>query len=300
MKKLRCSIGVIVYNEAKNIGILLERIIEERYPDVDISEIIVVSSASTDGTDEIVSGYAQIDKRIKLIRESKRNGKSSAINLFIEASTTQLLIVESGDTIPEKNTIRKLILPFKDERIGMTGGRPQPVNNSKTLAGYAVNLMWKLHHKMALISPKLGEMIAFRKVFPFIPKESAVDEASIEAEINKHGLKKKYVANARIINKGPDDIEGFITQRRRIEAGHLWLMKNNHYKVISQDKTVLLNLLKEELLENPQDIFKVFAVMSVELYSRILGMYDFYIKKKNPFTWEIVKSTKDLGIKDSQ
>ena len=75
MNKLECSVGIIVYNEARNIGRLLERVTSESYKDVEISEIIVVSSACTDGTDEIVTYYEKLDKRVKLISEKKRNGK---------------------------------------------------------------------------------------------------------------------------------------------------------------------------------------------------------------------------------
>ena len=294
INKLECSIGIIVYNEAKNIGRLLERVTTEAYKDVEISEIIVVSSACTDGTDEIVTYYAKHDARIKLITESQRKGKSSAINLFMQNSTKDILIVESGDTLPSRGTIRKLVLPFKDEKVGMTGGRPVPVNTSFTFSGYAVNLLWKLHHKMALRSPKLGEMIAFRRVFDSIPPESAVDEASIEAEIAKKGLTKLYLPDAIVHNKGPEQISGFIKQRKRIQTGHLWLKHKHKYKVISQDKSILLTLLKEELKENPKNTFKIIAVMFVELYARLLGSIDYYVKKKNPFTWEIIESTKNL------
>ena len=294
MNKLECSVGIIVYNEARNIGRLLERVTSESYKDVEISEIIVVSSACTDGTDEIVTYYEKLDKRVKLISEKKRNGKSSAINLFMQNSTKDILIVESGDTLPSRGTIRKLVLPFLDEKVGMTGGRPVPVNTSLTFSGYAVNLLWKLHHKMALKSPKLGEMIAFRRVFDSIPPESAVDEASIEAEMVKHNLTMLYLPDAIVHNKGPEEISGFIKQRKRIETGHLWLKHKHKYKVISQNKSVLFSLLKEELSENPKDTPKVIAVMFVELYARFLGKIDYYIKKKNPFTWEIIDSTKSL------
>jgi cellulose synthase/poly-beta-1,6-N-acetylglucosamine synthase-like glycosyltransferase len=294
MNKLMCSIGVIVYNEAKNIGNLLELITSENYKDVEITEIIVVSSACTDGTDEIVNYYEKHDKRVKLITEPERKGKSSAINLFLKNSSNELLIIESGDTIPAEGTIRKLILPFQNPEIGMTGGRPVPVNTSITFSGYAVNLLWKLHHKMSLKSPKLGEMIAFRRVFDSIPADSAVDEASIEALIAKKNLTKLYIPDAIIHNKGPEEISGFIKQRKRIETGHLWLTKKYNYQVVSQKKSILFSLLKEEILERPQELFKIFAVMFVEIYARMLGRFDYYIKKKNPFTWEIISSTKNL------
>ncbi len=294
---LKCSIGIIAYNEEKNIGPLLDRVLSEKYDEISIDEVIVVSSACTDDTNNIVSDYMKKDSRLSLITESKRNGKSSAINLFLKNSTNEILIIESADTIPYQDTIKKMVLPFKDPKVGMTGGRPVPVNSEKTFAGYAVNLLWRLHHKMALISPKLGEMIAFRRVFDSIPPESAVDEASIEAEIVKKGLIKKYIPNAKVMNKGPEDIKGFITQRKRIEAGHLWLIKNNNYKVVSQEANVLISLFISEIKARPLKIHYTIGVILVEIYSRLLGKYDFYIKKTNPFTWEIVESTKNLKKK---
>lgn len=294
MSKITCSIGIIVYNEVRNIGSLLERVTAEQYPDVVINDIIVVSSGSTDGTNELVDYYVKHDNRVRLFTELERKGKSSAINIFLKNAQNDILIIESGDTMPAKGTIRKLILPFADPNVGMTGGRPIPVNSSLTFAGYAVNLLWKLHHKMALYSPKLGEMIAFRKVFTSIPSDSAVDEASIEAEIAKNNLQKIYIPDAIVQNKGPEDIQGFLKQRKRIATGHIWLVNKHHYKVVSQNKMILLKIMLAEISEKPSDFPRIIAVMLLEFYARFLGAFDYYIKRKNPFTWEIIGSTKDL------
>jgi glycosyltransferase involved in cell wall biosynthesis len=61
MKKkiLRVSVGVFAYNEAANIGFLLDALLSQKLQLAQIDEIIVVSSASTDGTDEIVSDYSR-------------------------------------------------------------------------------------------------------------------------------------------------------------------------------------------------------------------------------------------------
>ncbi len=295
MNKIDCSLGVIVYNEAQNIAKLLDSVLSQKLEKVNLKEIIVVSSASKDGTDEIVSEYAEKNPKIKLISEKERNGKSSAINLFIKNSTTDILIIESGDTIPGEDTIEKMVSPFEDEKIGMTGGRPIPINSTKKIVGYSVNLLWRLHHKMALINPKLGEMIAFRKCFDEISVESAVDEASIEAEIKAHNLQKKYIPEAIIINKGPENISDFLLQRRRISAGHYWLMKTKNYKVTSLNPNILFKITIEEILAKPSSLHKIFFTMMLEILGRILGWYDFNIKKKNPFKWDIAKSTKKLN-----
>ena len=293
--KLKCSIGIIVFNEEANIGKLLDALLSQELHQVQIKEIIVVSSACTDGTENIVKKYESESEKIKLITEPERRGKSSAINKFIAASKSDLLIIESGDTIPAKDTVEKLILPFKEPEIGMTGGRPKPENDSRTFIGYCVNLLWNLHHDMALISPKLGEMIAFKRIFEQIPNESAVDEASIEAIMLDNGLKLKYISDAIIHNKGPENIKDFIIQRRRIESGHLWLKQMQKYSVSSQNSGLLIDLALNEIKRNPGKIFFLIGTAIIEIWSRFLGWFDFKIKKKNPFKWDIADSTKRLN-----
>ena len=73
---LICSLGVFAYNEAGNILALLEALTSQELRNVKIAEIIVVSSASTDGTDELVAEYSQSHPQVKLIRQaSSRTGR---------------------------------------------------------------------------------------------------------------------------------------------------------------------------------------------------------------------------------
>ena len=292
--KLHCSIGVIVYNEAENIGKLIDALLSQKLEKTVIDEIIVVSSACTDGTDEIVRKYREKYPQIKLITEAERGGKSAAINKFIAAAKSEILIIESGDTIPAEDTVEKFVVPFFDETVGMTGGRPVPENDPHTFVGYSVNLLWNLHHKMAMISPKLGEMVAFRRNFEKIPEKSAVDEASIEAIMKEKGLKLKYIPDAIIHNKGPENLKDFIRQRRRIASGHLWLKETENYEVTSQNPKILLQLALSEIKEHPTKIFFLIGTILLEIYSRFLGWFDLKIKKKNPFKWDIATSTKKL------
>lgn len=291
---LTCSLGVFAYNEADNIIPLLQALCSQQLSQAKIAEIIVVSSASTDGTDELVQNFAQEHPQVRLIRQPKREGKSSAINLFLAAASSPILMVISGDVIPAPTTIEKLAAAFLDPKVGASGGRPVPVNPENTFMGYAVHLLWRLHHRMAMISPKLGEMIAFRRLMDSIPADSAVDEASIEAIVRARGLKLRYIPDAIISNKGPTNLRDFIKQRRRIQNGHLWLKKTQDYNVVSQDSGTLLRILTREIREFPASAPKVAAVMALEFYCRLLGAWDFYAKGRNPFAWDIARSTKNL------
>ena len=138
-------------------------------------------------------------------------------------------------------------------------------------------------------------MIAFRKVMENIPADSAVDEASIEALVLAKHLSLRYIPEAIIYNKGPENISDFIKQRRRIQNGHLWLKSHQAYKVASQNQGTLLKVLSAELQDSPADIGKLILVVALEIYCRLLGSWDYHIRGRNPFTWEIARSTKNLG-----
>jgi cellulose synthase/poly-beta-1,6-N-acetylglucosamine synthase-like glycosyltransferase len=253
-EKLTCSVGVMAHNEEKNIALVLHALLLQSQKKVHIDEIIVISSGSTDKTNEIAQTIADKYPKVKLIIQNERKGKSSAINLFLREAKNDLLVIESADTIPSKHAVEKLVNPLRNPLIGMTGGRPTPMDEKSTMVGFAVHLLWDMHHQLAKYSPKLGEMIAFRRVFKAIPPESAVDEASIEALVKQAGLQCLYVADAIVYNRGPKTLCDFIKQRKRIAIGHLWLSENQKYQVSSNDPTLLLNLFIKECLDNPSDL----------------------------------------------
>lgn len=298
---LNVSVGITAYNEEFNIGSLLDSLLHQKLDKVNITEIIVVSSGCTDRTEEIVKEFIARDNRIKLISQRTREGKASAINLFIKNATSQFCILESADTVPVSDTIEKLVLPFLNQKVGMTGAHPVPVNSKDKFIGFSVHLLWELHHRLALISPKLGEMICFRKVFDKIPQDSAVDEVSIEAIIKRAGYELCYVPDAIVYNKGPEKIKEFINQRRRIYTGHLWSKKFQNYSPSSMNPLRIIKLLFEKKGTVPSFfgdcplflIWTFFAVI-LEILSRFLGMYDFYIKHKNPFKWDIATTSKEI------
>ena len=286
--KIHCSVGVMAYNEEKNIAAVLAGLLNQRLKHVVVDEIIVVSSGSTDKTDIIVQEFAEKHDKIKLIVQNERKGKSSAINLFMKNAQNDILVVESADTVPASEAVEKLVRPFRNQRVGMTGGRPIPCNDDSDFVGFSVQLLWRLHHKMAKFKPKLGEMVAFRKVFCSIPEKSAVDEASIEALITAAKLECLYVSDAFVYNMGPTNICDFIKQRKRIAIGHLWLKDNQDYSVTSNQACLLFGLSVQECIRSPKDIAKIIMVAKLEMFCRLLGFIEYRFRNANPFIWEMV------------
>lgn len=296
---LTVSVGVMAYNEERNMGRLLEALTTQRLETAEIAQIFVVSSGSTDRTDAIVREWEGRDPRIRLIRQASREGKSSAINLFLAEAEADVFVLESGDTVPAPDCVEQLVAPFADGSVGMTGARPVPVDDESTFMGFVVHMLWRLHHKMAMRSPKLGEMVAFRSFVREIPPESAVDEASIEAIVVARGKTLRYAPEAVVRNKGAGSVRDFIKQRRRIYAGHIWLSKVQSYEVSTKNVGGIFAVLFEDLRFTPRVLLWTAGGVFLEFLGRLLGVVDFHVLKRNPYTWEVSESTKELTGLDS-
>ncbi len=109
--KISCVIRT--YNEAKYIGQLIEALRSQDQFRNSI-EIIVVDSGSTDNTAEILKGYGV--KLIEILKAEFHFSKS--LNLGIEKSTGDLIVILSAHSIPrENNWLQKMVVHFRDKNV---------------------------------------------------------------------------------------------------------------------------------------------------------------------------------------
>ncbi|MEM3593091.1 MAG: glycosyltransferase [Candidatus Jordarchaeaceae archaeon] len=291
------SVGIIAFNEEKNINKLLNSLLNQRLNNVVIDEIIVVTSGSTDMTNKIVEEYSRKNSKIKLEDCKKRKGKASAVNEFLKVAKNKILVLESGDTVPGKETIEKLCLPFLNKNVGLVGAHPIPTNDKNTFMGYVAHLLWELHHHISSRNPKGGEMIAFRKLFDQIVEDTAVDESWIEYEIRKRGYKLAYSPEAIVYNRGPETLSEFFKQRRRVNLGHIDIRKRTKYRVSTTNLSNIISVIfKVFPYREVKKWLWFFSAIVLEALGKLLGYWDYYIKKRNQVIWEIAQTTKEVQI----
>ncbi|MEW5958699.1 MAG: glycosyltransferase [Chloroflexota bacterium] len=292
--RIKCSVGITAHNEEANIGQLLRAMLDQRLHSVEITEIIVVASGCTDRTGEIVEEFMAGDPRIQLFVQEKREGKTSAINVFLKHATEAVCVLESGDTLPHEDTIENMVRMFADPAVGMTGAHKVPVNMPDHIVGFLSHLRLKMEHQLCLEIPRLGELIAFRKVFDQIPPDVAMDEAFVEALVIRRGLQVRYAPDAVVFNMGPETVSDFIKQRRRNHAGHLYLKDKYGYEVSSMSAGRLFKLALDEIWGAIRLIWVLGVLAVLEGYSRMLGWWDYRIHKRTHVVWDIAWTTKEV------
>jgi len=285
---------ITAHNEEENIKQILESMSNQRLHNVQITEIIVVASGCTDNTEAIVEAYAQIEPRIKLFIQQKREGKTSAINVFLRHAQEKICVLESGDTVPHEDAIENMVRMFADPAVGMTGAHKVPVNTPDHIVGYFSHLRLALEHQLCLEIPRLGELIAFRKVFDSIPLDIAMDEAFVEALVIRRGLQVRYAPDAIVYNMGPTTITDFIKQRRRNHAGHLHLQEKYGYQVSSLNSNRVLKVAISKVWGAIRLIGVLFWLGILEFYARLLGTWDYKVNKNTHVVWDIAWTTKKL------
>ncbi|MDQ7029975.1 MAG: glycosyltransferase [Ardenticatenia bacterium] len=288
------AVGITAHNEEANISHLLDALRNQLLREVEITEIIVVASGCTDRTVDIVEAYMRVDPRIKLLVQERREGKTSAINLFLKHAQEEICVLESGDTIPHETAIEHLVRMFRDPNVGMTGAQKVPVNTPDHIIGYLSHLRLKLEHELCMEIPRLGELIAFRKVFDVIPPDVAMDEAFVEALVIKRGLQVRYAPDAVVFNMGPQTLSDFLRQRRRNYAGHLHLKHKYGYRVSSLDTWRVVRIAMGQVWGAIRFLGVLGLLAGVEAVARLLGAYDYYVKGNRHEVWEIAWTTKQV------
>jgi poly-beta-1,6-N-acetyl-D-glucosamine synthase len=240
---------------------------------------------------------------LHVVVQEKRAGKVAAINEYLRVrdKRAEIVVVSSADLRVAPDVVEKLVQKLIAEpHVGMCGARPVPDNDGTTTMGRMVRVLWELHHRVALDQAKIGELIAFRAdLVDRVSELSIVDEASVEDIVRSKGYELAYVPDAIVTNHGPERLDEYFEQRRRIARGHYWLDFAFGYKVATMTKGTLINSTLELLREQDGAGKKaIVAAVAVEVAARAAGFVDARIIGGRHRTWKPLGSTKQL--RDSQ
>ncbi|TCO47462.1 cellulose synthase/poly-beta-1,6-N-acetylglucosamine synthase-like glycosyltransferase [Kribbella antiqua] len=121
------SVIVPAYNESAGIEATIRSLARSDHP----IEVIVVDDGSTDGTADIVEAMGI--PGVRVIRQ-RNAGKPVALNTGLQAAHFDLIVMVDGDTVFERDAVRRIVQPFADPSVGAVSGNAK-VGNRKGLLG---------------------------------------------------------------------------------------------------------------------------------------------------------------------
>jgi hypothetical protein len=287
---IRCTVGVFAHNEAHNVRRTLHALLAQQLQNVEMTEIIVIASGCTDATVELAEEVASSYPIVSVDVETTRRGKAAAIKRLTAMARGEIVVLVGADTLPAPTAIENLLAPFSDPQVGMTGARIIPLNSPNTWLGFSVQMLWHVHHQLALRRPKLGELVAFRNVVE-IPEDTSTDEPAIEALITAKGYRTAYAPKAVVYNRGPENLREFLIQRRRVFAGQVNIAFRYHYLTSSLQMRHALPLIVEAIRSYPKFLPWTFGTMSLEVAARLMGMYD-ALRGRDDVVWRPAATSK--------
>ncbi|MEU6910325.1 glycosyltransferase [Streptomyces coeruleorubidus] len=217
------SVLVPAYNEAKCIESTVRSLAASDHP----IEVLVIDDGSSDGTARIVEAMGL--PNVRVVRQLNA-GKPAALNRGVANARYDLIVMMDGDTVFEPSTVRELVQPFGDPRVGAVAGNAK-VGNKDTLIGawqhieyvMGFNLdrrMYDVLHCMPTIPGAVG---AFRRSalerVGGMSDDTLAEDTDITMALHRDGWRVVYAENARAWTEAPETVQQLWSQRYRWSYG---------------------------------------------------------------------------------
>lgn len=226
------SISVLVpaYNEEKTIEDTINSIFEIDYP---IEEVIAINDGSTDRTKEIIQRLLKKYPKLKLL-DKKNSGKGSSLNHGIKMAKGELIVVVDADSYPAKDSFKKMVGYFDEEKVGAATCVIVPRNKNTLL-----EKMQFIEYNVIAFTRKLleyvdgiyvtpGPLAMYRKTA--LEKIGGFDENNLTEDIEltwriiHAGYERKMCLSTYVTTTAPNKWKLWYRQRRRWGVGGIQCM----------------------------------------------------------------------------
>jgi cellulose synthase/poly-beta-1,6-N-acetylglucosamine synthase-like glycosyltransferase len=154
----RVTVLTAAFNEARHIEATVRNKLAQDYP-AELIDVIVISDESTDGTDEIVARIAAESGRVRLLRQTPRAGKTSALNLAMPDVRGEIVVFSDANSIYRSDAIRMLVRNFADPAVGYVTGKMVYVNPDGSLVGDGCSAYMRYENRLRAAETDLGSIV---------------------------------------------------------------------------------------------------------------------------------------------
>ncbi|MEU2735256.1 glycosyltransferase [Streptomyces sp. NPDC007095] len=279
------SVIVPAYNESAGIEAAVRSLLASDHP----VEIIVVDDGSTDGTADLVES---LRLPVRVIRRPNA-GKPAALNTGLAAATFDLVVMVDGDTVFEPDTVRTIVQPFADPRVGAVSGNAKVVNRGGMLGRWqhieyvvGFNLDRRLFDLAECMPTVPGAVGAFRRQALLdlggVSDVTLAEDTDLTMALCRAGWRVVYEEGAKAWTEAPASLNALWRQRYRWCYGTLQAMWKHRGALVQRGAAgklgrrglgyLLLFQVLLPLLAPVVDIFALYGLLFLDPV-RIIGLW---------------------------
>ncbi|HEY5835228.1 MAG TPA: bifunctional polysaccharide deacetylase/glycosyltransferase family 2 protein [Streptomyces sp.] len=217
------SVVIPAYNERLCITKTLRSLAASDHP----VEIIVVDDGSDDGTADIAESLAIAE--VTVIRRPN-GGKPFALNTGILRASHDLIVMMDADTVFDSSTVRHLVQPFADPRVGAVAGNAKVGNRQRLLGRWqhieyvmGFNLDRRMYDLLRCLPTIPGAVGAFRgaalREAGMMSGDTLAEDTDITMALHRAGWEIGYADDAHGWTEAPGSLRELWRQRYRWSYG---------------------------------------------------------------------------------
>lgn len=283
---------ISAYNEERFIAAKLENVLALDYP-AERLQILVAADGSDDRTAEIVKSYA--GRGVELSYAPERRGKLAAINHAMQAARNEIVVFSDANNSYDPATLRALVAPFADERVGAASGKKNVVAASSRL-GEADRFYWRYESFIKKQEMRLtgccvgvsGEIFAVRReLYRPLPEKIINDDFFIALSIIQQGYNVVYVPEAVSCETVSASEQDEVVRRTRIVAGRYQAMMLSLPKLPWRRPLIVWQILSHKFMR-PLVPFAMLGALAGNLGAVLLPAADMlpaWISLAFPYGW---------------
>lgn len=221
------SVVVPAYNEAVGIEATVRSLLASSYDGP--LEVVVVDDGSTDGTADLVEALGL--EGVTVVRQAN-TGKAGALATGTRVAAHDLLVMLDGDTVFEADTVRWLVQPLRDDRVGAVSGNTKVGNRHGLLGRWqhleyvmGFNLDRRMLDVFGCIPTVPGASGAFRRkaleAAGGMSLDTLAEDTDITMAVTRAGYRVVYEERARAWTEAPLTLRDLWRQRYRWAYGTL-------------------------------------------------------------------------------
>jgi cellulose synthase/poly-beta-1,6-N-acetylglucosamine synthase-like glycosyltransferase len=184
--------------------------------------------------------------RVHLVRQDNA-GKAGALNTGIRVTAAPIVVMVDGDTVFERDTIRRLVAPMADPAVAAVSGNTKVGNRTGLLGRWqhieyvmGFNLDRRMYEVLQCTPTVPGAIGAFRRDVLLevggVPGDTLAEDTDLTLAIGRTGREVLYAPDARAWTEAPSTFGGLWRQRYRWSYGTMQAVWKHRGALLSTDR----------------------------------------------------------------